>query len=88
MMILLFIQKPCFLVPIVTGLCGAKRIIFHVIGKFFVEWSELREFLSLIPIFCLAVPIAFCYSGVKKSGTRFTQKGGKNHYVPKETQRQ
>ena len=41
------------------------------------ERSELHEFLSLIPIFCLAVPIAFCYSGVRKSRTQFTQKGGK-----------
>ena len=77
MMILLFIRSRVFSVPIVTGLCGAKRIIFHVIGKFFVERSELHEFLSLIPIFCLAVPIAFCYSGVRKSRTQFTQKGGK-----------
>jgi hypothetical protein len=65
-------------VPIVTGLRGAKRIIFHVIGEFFVERSELREFLSSIPVFYPAVPVAFCYSGVKKSGTRFTQKGGKS----------
>jgi hypothetical protein len=66
------------LVPIVTGLCGAKRIIFHVIGRFFVERVELHEFLSSIQVFHPAVSVAFCYSGVRKSGNRFTQKGGKS----------
>ena len=62
---------------IVADLFCPYGVINREVGRKFTNHKLLHEFLSLIPIFCLAVPIAFCYSGVRKSRTQFTQKGGK-----------